>query len=90
MSTSTTTTTNGSSKAKLIYRPSDSRGHADHDWLKTYHSFSFASWYDPEHVHWGPLRVLNEDRVSPKNGFPTHPHREAGTLCSFDSRLIND
>ncbi|KAM0787760.1 hypothetical protein ACM66B_003817 [Microbotryomycetes sp. NB124-2] len=62
----------------LIHRPSSTRGHADHDWLKTFHTFSFASWYSPKprENSWGPLRVINEDRVSPGNGFPPHPHRE--------------
>jgi len=53
---------------------STSRGHADHGWLDTYHSFSFANWHNPERMHFGALRVLNDDHVAAGRGFGRHPH----------------
>lgn len=58
---------------KIIHR-ADSRGFVDHGWLKSSHSFSFGSYFNPERVHFGALRVLNDDKVSGGNGFGTHPH----------------
>lgn len=59
---------------KTNYHASESRGSANHGWLKTKHSFSFANWYDPYKIHFGALRVLNDDIVAKGGGFGTHPH----------------
>ncbi|GAA6000602.1 hypothetical protein JCM10207_004571 [Rhodosporidiobolus poonsookiae] len=72
MSTSTAV----QSALKIVPRRSAARGHANHSWLKTYHTFSFASYFDANYDHWGPLRVINEDRVEAGTGFGRHPHRE--------------
>ncbi len=60
--------------AKSVLHKADSRGHANHGWLDTHHSFSFARYYNPERMHFGVLRVLNDDRVTAGRGFRTHPH----------------
>jgi redox-sensitive bicupin YhaK (pirin superfamily) len=60
----------------FVIQRSNERAYFDHGWLKTYHSFSFADYFDPQNVNWGALRVFNDDYVAGGNGFPTHPHRD--------------
>ena len=59
---------------KTVLHTASTRGHANHGWLKANHSFSFANYYDPERVHFGALRVLNDDTIAPGMGFGSHPH----------------
>jgi len=60
----------------IVRKPFDALGGGDHGWLKAKHHFSFAGYYDPKNMGWGPIRVWNDDEIAPKSGFPPHPHAD--------------
>lgn len=74
----------------IQFIPSDSRGHANYGWLDTYYSFSFANYYNPARMGFGPLRVMNDDTIAPNNGFPMHSHRDMEIITiMFEGELTH-
>ena len=72
----------------ITIRKSNERGHIRHDWLDTYHTFSFGDYFDPQHTHFQTLRVVNEDRISPQTGFPFHSHQDMEIITYIISGVI--
>ena len=82
------TMSQSTSPTTFAVQKSGERFYADHGWLKTFHSFSFADYYDPANMNWGALRVFNDDRVAAGRGFPTHPHKNMEIITYvFDGKL---
>ena len=73
---------------KTVVDKANTRGYANHGWLKTHHTFSFANYYNPKRVHFGMLRVLNDDSVAPGEGFDTHPHKNIEVMLYSVERIF--